>query len=211
MLPGNSFPQICVVSVNSIVENGIMAQEYLRVVAFSNHLKLLNSKLTFRAYSARCVRRAFDGGKWKRVRAAMESLIRLSTPVLRISRPTWACTVRSSMPISEAISRLERASKNQLEHLALAVGEFGSGDGGMGARFLKEPVNEFGEQTARRPDGAFGDRFDGLAQHGRARTGFKIGPCSGDDGVRAPVRRSLPGRSRSSGREDGSGEWTPES
>jgi hypothetical protein len=40
MLPGNSFPQICVVSVNSIVEITILAQEYLRVLAFSNLLCL---------------------------------------------------------------------------------------------------------------------------------------------------------------------------
>jgi hypothetical protein len=33
MLPGNSFPQICVVSVHSIVDNVICAQEYLKVVA----------------------------------------------------------------------------------------------------------------------------------------------------------------------------------
>jgi hypothetical protein len=33
MLPGNSFPQICVVSVNSIVDNVMSAQEYLKVVA----------------------------------------------------------------------------------------------------------------------------------------------------------------------------------
>jgi hypothetical protein len=33
MLPGNSFPQICVVSINKIVEIGSIAQEYLRVVA----------------------------------------------------------------------------------------------------------------------------------------------------------------------------------
>jgi hypothetical protein len=37
MPPGNSFPQICVVSMNSIVDNWMMAQEYLRVVAQSNH------------------------------------------------------------------------------------------------------------------------------------------------------------------------------
>jgi hypothetical protein len=37
MLPGNSFPQICVVSVNRIVDNDGPAQEYLRVVAFSNY------------------------------------------------------------------------------------------------------------------------------------------------------------------------------
>ena len=41
----------------------------------------------------------------------MESSIRLSTPVLRISRPTWAFTVRSSIPNWLAISRFERASK----------------------------------------------------------------------------------------------------
>jgi hypothetical protein len=33
MPPGNSFPQICVVSVHRMVENGALAQEYLRVVA----------------------------------------------------------------------------------------------------------------------------------------------------------------------------------
>ena len=33
MLPGNSFPQICVVSVNRIVENATLPQEYLKVVA----------------------------------------------------------------------------------------------------------------------------------------------------------------------------------
>jgi hypothetical protein len=33
MLPGNSFPQICVVYVNSIVDKVISTQEYLRVVA----------------------------------------------------------------------------------------------------------------------------------------------------------------------------------
>ena len=37
MAPGNSFPQICVVSINKIVEKTIMAQEYLRPMTFSNH------------------------------------------------------------------------------------------------------------------------------------------------------------------------------
>jgi hypothetical protein len=41
MPPGNSFPQICVVSVNKIVVIGGNPQEYLRVVAFSNHMYLL--------------------------------------------------------------------------------------------------------------------------------------------------------------------------
>jgi hypothetical protein len=36
MLPGNSFPQICVVSGNIFVEKGTSTQEYLRVVALSN-------------------------------------------------------------------------------------------------------------------------------------------------------------------------------
>jgi hypothetical protein len=31
-------PQICVVSVNRIVDNVIFTQEYLRVVALSNHI-----------------------------------------------------------------------------------------------------------------------------------------------------------------------------
>jgi len=33
MLPGNSFPQICVVSVNTIVEIESSPQEYLRALA----------------------------------------------------------------------------------------------------------------------------------------------------------------------------------
>jgi len=36
MLPGNSFPQICVVSVNKSVENFRFAQGYGRTVTFSN-------------------------------------------------------------------------------------------------------------------------------------------------------------------------------
>jgi hypothetical protein len=36
MLPGNSFPQICVVSRNKIVENTAIAQEYLGTMAISN-------------------------------------------------------------------------------------------------------------------------------------------------------------------------------
>jgi hypothetical protein len=36
MLPGNSFPQICVVSVNKFVEIAYFTQEYRRSVAISN-------------------------------------------------------------------------------------------------------------------------------------------------------------------------------
>jgi hypothetical protein len=36
MLPGNSFPQICVVSVDMIVENDRIAQEYLCAMTQSN-------------------------------------------------------------------------------------------------------------------------------------------------------------------------------
>ena len=43
MPPGNSFPQICVVSVNKIVVIGEITQEYLRVVAESNRICLLVS------------------------------------------------------------------------------------------------------------------------------------------------------------------------
>jgi hypothetical protein len=38
MLPGNSFPQICVVSVNKYVGNVYLTQEYRRSVAISNLL-----------------------------------------------------------------------------------------------------------------------------------------------------------------------------
>ncbi len=41
MPPGNSFPQICVVSVHKIVVTGGNTQEYLRVVAISNQSCLL--------------------------------------------------------------------------------------------------------------------------------------------------------------------------
>jgi len=36
MLPGNSFPQICVVSVNQSVENLRIQQDYVRSMDFSN-------------------------------------------------------------------------------------------------------------------------------------------------------------------------------
>ncbi len=41
MLPGNSFPQICVVSVNQSVEKQELAQEHLRSVAQSNQFVYL--------------------------------------------------------------------------------------------------------------------------------------------------------------------------
>jgi hypothetical protein len=37
MRPGNSFPQICVVSRNKNVEKLILSQEYLGTMAHSNH------------------------------------------------------------------------------------------------------------------------------------------------------------------------------
>ena len=42
MLPGNSFPQICVVSVNQSVGNLLFTQEHLRSAAGSNMQVLLN-------------------------------------------------------------------------------------------------------------------------------------------------------------------------
>jgi hypothetical protein len=36
MLPGNSFPQICVVSINHFVENADLIQEHGRIVVLSN-------------------------------------------------------------------------------------------------------------------------------------------------------------------------------
>jgi hypothetical protein len=38
MQPGNSFPQICVVSVNKIVEKLIFRQEYLGAMTQSNRI-----------------------------------------------------------------------------------------------------------------------------------------------------------------------------
>jgi hypothetical protein len=52
MLPGNSFPQICVVSVNKCVEIEHMAQEYRRSIAISNQRILLISY--WLAGGARC-------------------------------------------------------------------------------------------------------------------------------------------------------------
>jgi len=46
MLPGNSFPQICVVSVNHSVEIQDLTQEYGRIMSKSNHWLL--TKLTIR-------------------------------------------------------------------------------------------------------------------------------------------------------------------
>ena len=43
MLPGNSFPQICVVSVNEFVENWESIQDYIRSVDTSNLAYLLTS------------------------------------------------------------------------------------------------------------------------------------------------------------------------
>jgi hypothetical protein len=45
MLPGNSFPQICVVSVNESVEKWELTQQYVGIVAQSNHLyyQMVNS------------------------------------------------------------------------------------------------------------------------------------------------------------------------
>ena len=41
MLPGNSFPQICVVSVNKFVEKVAFEQEYVRSVSKSNRIYCL--------------------------------------------------------------------------------------------------------------------------------------------------------------------------
>ncbi len=46
MLPGNSFPQICVVSVDTIVENEVTSQDYLTSIDISNHLCLLISNVS---------------------------------------------------------------------------------------------------------------------------------------------------------------------
>ena len=46
MLPGNSFPQICVVSVNHSVENGESIQEYGRSMYLSNIKVTLKSNVT---------------------------------------------------------------------------------------------------------------------------------------------------------------------
>jgi len=41
MLTGNSFPQICVVSVNQFVGNQYIQQEYGRTIAEGNHIVYL--------------------------------------------------------------------------------------------------------------------------------------------------------------------------
>lgn len=83
MLPGNSFPQICVVSVNESVENARLSQEYGRSVHFSN--AHFTSKVTGQReplyWAPVC-------GTSERFSARMESSIRFSAPVLRINRPT---------------------------------------------------------------------------------------------------------------------------
>ena len=109
MLPGNSFPQICVVSVNKSVKNVPFRQEYLRTEALSN--TNVYCSVNSNPFVARCCPLGWVCGTSGRCRAHMESSMRLSAPVLRISLPTWAFTVRSSMPSSIAISRFERASR----------------------------------------------------------------------------------------------------
>jgi hypothetical protein len=48
MLPGNSFPQICVVSVNECVEKAGLSQEHVGIVAKSNrHVYLLSNRTIF--------------------------------------------------------------------------------------------------------------------------------------------------------------------
>ena len=44
MLPGNSFPQICVVSVNESVGNELIVQGYIGSMYLGNHFSLLISK-----------------------------------------------------------------------------------------------------------------------------------------------------------------------
>ena len=46
MRPGNSFPQICVVSVNEYVDNETFSQGYERTQCFSNKKQLTNYELT---------------------------------------------------------------------------------------------------------------------------------------------------------------------
>jgi hypothetical protein len=41
MLPGNSFPQICVVSESIMIDNGYPTQEYLGTMDESNHLFII--------------------------------------------------------------------------------------------------------------------------------------------------------------------------
>ena len=85
MPPGNSFPQICVVSVDKNEEIPVTTQEYLGVVAKVTFISL--SLTHFRDFQRLDAVRAALGAKaW--LKADMESWILLSAPVLRISRPT---------------------------------------------------------------------------------------------------------------------------
>jgi hypothetical protein len=92
MLPGNSFPQICVVSVNKYVENLEVRQEYGWALALSNHTYILSSnyadvRLSFTICGA-------DFSVAARLNVRIESSIRLSAPVFFINWLTYPLTVR---------------------------------------------------------------------------------------------------------------------
>ena len=73
--------------------------------------------------------------------------------------------------------------QNKFEDLVLARGEVRGGDGEADIGDRKQPVNEFGEDTAGRPDGAIDDGIEGVVDLLRPGGRAQIGACAGDDGI----------------------------
>src|ERR1017187_7521208 len=95
MLPENSFPQICVVSINESVEISPNPQDYRRSADESNRVGVLignlrcfpsHSRISGAPYAAPGIDSGLETSE--RFNAFNESSILLSAPVLRISRPT---------------------------------------------------------------------------------------------------------------------------
>jgi hypothetical protein len=83
MLPGNSFPQICVVSVNKYVENFTIKQEYGWATTLSNQTYILSSNYSNIRFSFPYRTTALSAAV--RLNARTKSSTRFSTPVLFIN------------------------------------------------------------------------------------------------------------------------------
>src|ERR1039458_816654 len=188
MLPGNSFPQICVVSVNQSVEIAYVTQEYRRSVDVSNHNGLLIDNRVVRMARCRSVAAltvaAVNEEGARRLRMVQHAHGELNA-VVRASLAHQA----AHMGLHGALLDAQMAGdlsigtglQDQVQDLALAVGQVGVAVGEPGIGNLEQAVDEFGEEPARRPDGAAGNHLDGHTH--RLGTGgqFQVGPGPGTD------------------------------
>ena len=180
MLPGNSFPQICVVSETSLWKTCDFAQEYLGAVAESN------SNFTFSYVprsSPELPRRPSSCGSRERLSADTDSLMRLSDAGLAHEPPD--ISLHSALLDAQLGCNLACGVclQEQLENLLLPKSKLRISSGRPRARNLEQPINEAGEQTARRPNRAGSHNFDGFANHLRACTETQVAPGSRNDGA----------------------------